>query len=107
MTSLASSVDGANLLTLLSKVEGFIRRFVVLTDHQAVAVTLWTVHTHAIEAFECTPYLQVTSATAEAGKTRLLEVLDCLVARPWLAQRTSAAVLVRKIDAERPTLLLD
>jgi uncharacterized protein DUF3631 len=52
-------------------------------------------------------YLHVTSATKRAGKTRLLEVLEPLVARPWLTQRVSAAALVRKIDAERPTLLLD
>ena len=30
-----------------------------------------------------------------------------LVARPWLTGRTSAAALVRKVDAETPTLLLD
>ena len=30
-----------------------------------------------------------------------------LVARPWLTGRTSAAALVRKVDADAPTLLLD
>jgi hypothetical protein len=42
-----------------------------------------------------------------SGKTRLLEVLELLVARPWLTGRTSAAALIRKVDAEAPTLLLD
>ena len=107
MTLTASIVDHGKLAALLAKVERFIRQFVVLDDHQAAAVTLWTVHTHVFDAFECTPYQRVTSATAETGKTRLLEVQECLVAKPWLTQRTSAAVLVRKIDAERPTLLLD
>ena len=107
MTLTASIVDHAKLAVLLDKVERFIRKFVVLTDLQAAVVALWTVHTHVIDAFECTPYEQVTSATAEAGKTRLLEVQECLVASPWFTQRTSAAVLVRKIDAERSTLLLD
>lgn len=97
----------AGLAALLTDLIAFIRRFVVVSDHQAVAVALWAAHTHTIDAFECTPYLQVTSATKRAGKTRLLEVLEPLVARPWFTGRTSAAALMRKIDMETPTLLLD
>ena len=41
------------------------------------------------------------------GKTNLLELLEMLVAKPWLTGSVSTAVLFRKIDAERPTLLLD
>jgi hypothetical protein len=92
---------------LLDDICLYIRRYVVVTDHQATAVALWTSHTHAIQAADCTPYLQITSATKRAGKTRLLEVLEPLVARPWFTGRTSAAALVRKVDAECPTLLLD
>jgi hypothetical protein len=80
---------------------------VVLSDDQTTTVALWTAHTHAIDAADCTGYLQITSATKRAGKTRLLEVLEPLVARPWLTGRTSAAALIRKIDGECPTLLLD
>lgn len=95
------------LAAILHDVRAFIRRYVVLSDDQAIAVTLWTAHTHAIDAAESTPYQQITSATAEAGKSRLLEVLELLVARPWMTGRTSAAALVRKVDADAPTLLLD
>lgn len=97
----------AALLTLLITIENYVRRYVVLTDHQAIAITLWTAHTHAIDAADCTPYLHVGSATKRAGKTRLLEVLEPVVARPWFTGRTSAAALVRKVDADAPTLLLD
>jgi len=96
-----------DLSQLLRRVEHYIRRYVVLSDDQAVAVTLWTMHTHTIKSADCTPYLHVTAATKRAGKTRLLEVLEPLVARPWKTDRMSAAVLVRKVDAEQPTLLLD
>ena len=34
-------------------------------------------------------------------------MMESIVARPWLTARTSAAALVRKVDADRPTLLLD
>lgn len=97
----------AGLDTLLVTLITWIRRYVVVTDVQAVAIGLWTAHTHTLDAFDCTPYLQITSATKRAGKTRLLEVLEPIVARPWLTGRTSAAALVRKIDAQSPTLLLD
>ena len=92
---------------LLDSVMRFTRRFVALTETQARVVALWTAHTHAMDAAECTPYLSINSAEKQSGKTRLLEVQDLLVANPWLTGRATAAVLVRKIDAESPTLLLD
>ena len=92
---------------LLRRVGEFIERYVVLAESQCVAVALWVLHTHAIEAAFTTPFLSITSAEMECGKTRLLEVLDVLVARPWLTMRTTAAALLRKTDAELPTLLLD
>jgi hypothetical protein len=96
--------DGA---ALLDEVAGFIRRYVVLTAEEADAVTLWLAHTHAIEAADASPYVSVTSPEKRSGKTRLLEVLDLLAARPWLTGRVTPAVLIRKIDRDRPTLLLD
>jgi len=49
----------------------------------------------------------VTSAEKRSGKSRLLEVLDVLVANPWMTGRVTAAILMRKVDAKQPTLLLD
>src|SRR5919199_5755306 len=92
---------------VLNKLVTFIRRFVALSDEQAVLVALWVIHTHAIHAADCTPYLHIKSAEKRSGKTRLLEVLALLVARPWFTGRVSAAVLVRKTANEQPTLLLD
>jgi len=70
-------------------------------------VALWIVHTHVFAAADCTPYIAVTSAEKQSGKTLLLEVSELLVANPWMTGRASAAVLIRKIDAQQPTLLLD
>src|SRR5262245_16071806 len=95
------------LRDLLHDVSIFIRKYVVVSDEQQVVVTLFVTHTQTNEAADSTAYFQVTSVTAEAGKTRLLETLEPLVARPWLTGRTSAAALVRKVDAQHPTLLLD
>ena len=96
-----------DLVALLNLILGFIQQYMILTDDQATAIVLWTAHTHVLEAFDCTPYLSVTSPVKRSGKTRLFEVLEGLVCRPWLTGRVTAAVLVRKTGAEHPTLLLD
>jgi hypothetical protein len=92
---------------VLGGLVAFIRRFVVLSDEQADMAALWVVHTHALGAADCTPYLHINSAEKRSGKTRFLEVLALLAARPWLTGRVSAAVLVRKTANEQPSLLLD
>lgn len=92
---------------LLNTVAAFITRYLVLTTHQRYAVTLWAAHTHALDAFDVTPYLDINSPEKRSGKTLLLELLDLLVARPWLTGRTTTAALSRKVDKVRPTLLLD
>jgi hypothetical protein len=96
-----------DLARTLGDVELFVRRYVVLTASQSVAIALWVAHTHAFEAADATPYLAITSAEKRSGKTRLLEVLELIVSRPWFTGRTTTAALTRKIDAVAPTLLLD
>lgn len=92
---------------LLGDVARFVRRFVVMAPAQLVATSLWVIHTHAVGAAEQTPYLVITSPEKQCGKTRLIEVLELLVARPWHTVLPSEAVIYRRIHAERPTLLLD
>ena len=59
---------------LLDRVELFVRRYVVLDDSQAAAAALWVAHSHAVDAARATPYMHISSAEPESGKTRLLEV---------------------------------
>lgn len=100
----------SSLGTLLSDVEGFLKRFVTFTTpHQAVAVALWVAHVYAIEAANTTPYLRLKSATPEAGKSTLLEVLYLLLGetRAELVANTSPAVLYRLLDESTVALLFD
>jgi Protein of unknown function (DUF3631) len=99
----AHSNEGELLLDLVT----FLRRYVVMSEPQGVAVALWIVHTHALDAAEQSPLLAITSAEKQSGKTRLLDVLELLVAKPWRVITPSEAVVFRKIDADTPTLLLD
>jgi hypothetical protein len=95
------------MTTLLQDLRQFIRRFVALDDIQADAVTLWAAHTHVMDAFSCTPYLNVTSAEKRSGKTRLLEVFELLVHEPLPTANISDAALFRVVDQQSPTLLMD
>jgi 5S rRNA maturation endonuclease (ribonuclease M5) len=92
---------------VLNKIEVFIRRFVELSESQARILSLWVVHTHAFAAADFTAYMSISSCERRCGKTRLLEVLNLLVANPWKTAKVTPAVLYRKIDATTPTLLLD
>jgi Protein of unknown function (DUF3631) len=106
----ADAAEGEGPLPLgdaLARIQAFIREYMILSDVQANAVVLWVAHTHALPAAAATPYLAITSAEMESGKTRLLEILRTLVANPWFTGRTTTAALTRKIDKHHPTLLLD
>jgi hypothetical protein len=99
-----NTADGSAPLDDLSV---FIRRFVALNYEQADACALWIAHTHAIDAADFTPYLDISSPVLRSGKTRLLEVLRLLVSKPWFTGKVSGAALVRKVHSDGPTLLLD
>ncbi|MEZ5077146.1 MAG: hypothetical protein R2725_06875 [Solirubrobacterales bacterium] len=94
-------------MTIVEELDEFIGRFVVMDDDQRLVVALWIIHTYCLDAFEQTPYLLITSPEKQCGKSRLLEVLELFVAKPWMAVLPSEAVAYRKIDLDQPTLLLD
>ena len=104
---LAILSDSGAGVAILNEVESFLRRFVVMTEAQLVAVTLWCVHTYFFQFAIWTPYLAITSAAKRCGKSRLMELLSYLVSKPWYTSSASAASLFRKIDQVHPTLLLD
>jgi hypothetical protein len=97
----------SDLAVTLDAVVAFVRRFVVLTEAQLVAIALWVFHTHAFEAAETTPYISATSAEKRSGKTRLLEVLELLVRTALPTANISDAALFRAITERKPTLLFD
>ena len=97
----------AHLALLLDALTAYVRRYVVLGSAQAHATALWVAHTYVLDAFEQTPFLAINSPEKRCGKSRLLEVLELVVARAWRTIFPSEAVLYRKIQAVTPTLMLD
>ncbi len=97
-------VDGAGLLSVI---ESFLSRYVVLPFGAALAVAVWAMTTYVLDAFDAHPYLVVASPVKQCGKTRLLELLDALCWRAVRAAGISEAALFRLIGAACPTLLID
>jgi hypothetical protein len=91
---------------LLSAVEKLIRRYVVLPAVAYLVVALWAIATHAVQQFDCYPYLALVSAVKRSGKTRLAEVLELLVRLPWRGTAPSPAAVYRMLEGA-PTLLWD
>jgi hypothetical protein len=92
---------------LLRSVESFISKFVILPEGALLPLAVWAVATHLFSVFDAFPYVAITSPARRCGKTRLLEVLGLLCARPERTSNISEAALFRLIEKERPTLLLD
>jgi hypothetical protein len=96
-----------NAHPLLESLLALIGRYIVMTPAQRLVVALWIVHTYLVDLLEQTPYLTVTSPVRQCGKSRLLELLELIVPRPWPAVTPSEAVVYRTVHARTPTLLLD
>jgi hypothetical protein len=93
---------------LLSEVQTFIERYVKFPgDHYAAVVTLWAAMTHVSGAFDTAPRLHFQSAEKESGKSRCLEVLELLVAKPLAVMNTTIAAIFRLLAEEKATPLLD
>lgn len=98
---------GSHDPTLLADLSRFIGRYVVMTDAQRMVLAVYVVHTYIARDCQQTPYIFIHSPEPECGKSRLMEVLELLVARPWMIVNPSDAVLFRKVHADLPTLLWD
>jgi hypothetical protein len=95
---------------LLDEIEQFHRRFNVFPSEAAyVAVVLWDVHAHLLDAFESTPRLAFLSPEPGSGKTRALEVVGLLAPRPMTTTDASHSALFRSLSGGegRPTILFD
>lgn len=92
---------------ILDDVEEVIRKYVVLSEDQYTAVTLWVAATHGINVWEHAPRLAILSPVKGCGKTRLMEVLMPMSYQPFPALNTTVAVLFRIMEDDRKTIFHD
>ena len=100
----ADKVDGAELLSATADA---IRRYVVFPVNSAETVALWALHTHCFNSFGHSPRASITSPEKQCGKSTLLDVLECLVARPLPTGNATVSSIFRIIELASPTLLID
>lgn len=101
---------GPRPATIIETVAKFITKYVALpTYDEARLLALYAIHTHAFEVAYATPYLYVTSAEPECGKSRLLETLEYVCRNATMVAQISASTLFRQLgsDIARPTMLID
>ncbi len=98
------AVDGA---ALLSRIEQTVRRYLAIETDQVVALSLWSLFTHAHDAFEISPILALTSPDKGCGKSTALALLGALVPKPLTSANITPSAVFRVTDYFKPTLLLD
>jgi hypothetical protein len=101
-----ASFETPQLDEQLEALRTWLTQYIVVTDEQLNAVTLWAAHCHAIHAFDTTIYLVFRSVEPQSGKSRCLETLDLVVPNPEKADNVSGAYLARAVE-DGITLLLD
>jgi hypothetical protein len=92
---------------LLATCRKWISKYVVLSETQAVIIAAWILHTYTFETSENTPYLQITAAEPECGKSTLMQAIAAVSSNPIRSGGMSCAALIRTIDLKRPSLFLD
>ena len=105
--------DDTDESVLLDQISDLLRKYIFLGREGAIVLTLWIVHTWCLRAAEYTPYIHLRSALPREGKSRVLDVVHHLVARPLrmsdptpaaIADYTTMAVIMGQ---EPPTFLWD
>jgi putative DNA primase/helicase len=97
-------VDGAAVLDELSQV---FERHLTLPEGAATVLALWTVFSHAHDAFGVSPILGITSPEKGCGKTTLEMLLGALVRRPMPTANITTSSLFRAAEQFAPTLIAD
>jgi putative DNA primase/helicase len=99
--------EPVNGVEVLHEVSSRYTRVVILPSGAADAISLWTAHSHAYEAWAQTPRLNLSSPESGCGKTTTMDVLASMTPRALRTENLTAPTLFRVVDQHKPTLLLD
>ena len=88
--------------------EEFIRDYGSLPHASyALVIALWTLGTHCYHRFDAFGYLNFTSEVPGSGKTRMLEILECICPNAKLRAKVTLAGICSLIEQCDPTILFD
>jgi hypothetical protein len=97
-------VDGADLL---NEIVAAVKSYLAIDTKYAQAITLWIVHSHALDCAQISPRLAFSSPEKRCGKTTAMSVVGRLVQRRLHSANVTPAVIFRVIEMANPTLLID
>jgi len=92
---------------LLSELESVYKRYVILPDGAAVALSLWTLGTYCFDAFRIYPMVGLSSPEKRCGKSTVMSLLQALTNKSLLSSNISPAAIYRVTELCKPTLLID
>ena len=83
------------------------RDFFDISPEQATACALWIPTTYFMDVWQIHPYLGITAALKNSGKTSLLVFVSLFSYRPWVGVSITASTVYRVVDECRPSLFID
>jgi Protein of unknown function (DUF3631) len=113
VAALVSNKDTDEAALLDAIMDNVIRKYVYVGREEAIILTLWIAHTWCLRAAEYTPYMHLRSALPREGKSRVLDVVEFVTARPLrMSDPTPAAIadqitMAAMFGYEPPTFLWD
>src|SRR5690348_16640787 len=105
--TIQNTTESVSPQDMLDRLEQFFEHYLHCSPEQRTILQLWVLHTHCFAAASATPYLYIYSAEKQAGKTLCLQLLNLLCSDAWFGAAVTPAILVNKIIAQRPAVLLD
>jgi Protein of unknown function (DUF3631) len=88
-------------------VEGILAKYVTMSPHVSVIMSLWTVATHIYPQFAIAPRIELVSEGAEMGKSTLRKAVKRLVYRPNREVFGTPAAIERYLAGGPCTIMLD
>lgn len=92
---------------LMKEMIELIKTYVVLSDHSAMAVSLWCILTWCYQEFTRCPLLLINAPEKECGKTQLLKIVGKMSYRPLETANVTMAALFRLVSEYGLTMLID
>ncbi|KEH07054.1 hypothetical protein GY14_30450 [Delftia tsuruhatensis] len=78
---------------LMTEIMRAIKNHVIISDHDALIVGLWSINTWCYRDFQRCPLLLINAPEKECGKTQLLKVVEKFVFRPMESANITLAAL--------------
>lgn len=94
---------------LIERWVAFLRKYVVMSEQQALVVALWSINTWVYDRFASVPFLEIVASTKRAGKTTLLDALRMLCRGPEQFAIVRILTILRMIEhyEGKVTILID